>query len=569
MSVELATLTGLKNDLRTFGAGTKEITGTAGAALSKGDGFYIGTDGNFYPSLGVAESRGSFTLDQQTGRALEGNYSWHVSQDTNTNGWVTGILFRSYATSSLNTPNIVIHWLFNPTTGNITTQQIASFNYQSGSTSYSPYERSVKHAITHFIDDTHFIILYDDTRINRNSSNVYQSGTGTNYAKVYSLDENNGSTSLIISDSSNYISNLTNQSNFGSGFGYSQFWQGDKHTYWYKSYISGQHYNRKIAVDPTTYAISQSTTSFNNTQINSRSSDHNSVSFQHDDTYNKTYMFPQSNPSSSSSVYDNQERSVTVTNAPTGTDLGSTSYYSLIDNLYVGLNGNYAHDQTPKVSNNPAAMNVYEIDWTSGSAITWTEFPLEIGNFPFPLGVSLNKPSNLNGNNRGWVKIGSDYYFVAHVNVNEQEFTTENSVTTGTQRYSLVLCKLSKDTVNSKYIMDFVTVLDNVTTTILNQPCTVVAKNNGDLKVIGYDYTGDGGGSGNYEMLEMVSYDVTPFSSSSVTGQKVSGNIKADVASGATATAVVSGKIADIAVPVGTAINGWVGIGSNQAIKEG
>ena len=570
MSVELATLTGLKNDLRTFGAATKEITGTAGAALSKGDRFYIGTDGNFYPTLGTDETKGSFTLDQQTGRVMEGNYNWSVNQDVNSNGWVTGVLYRSYGNTTLNTPNIVIHWLFNPTTGNITTQQIFSANYRSGSTSFNPYHRSVKHALTHFIDDTHFIILHDETYVNRDSSNNYNGGTGRTYAKVYSLNESTGATSLITSATNNYLSSSTSSGNFDSGFGYSQFWQGDKHTYWYKVYLAGTHYGVKRTVNPTTYALSDSTFSYSNSSIASRSSDHNYVSFLHNDTHNRTYMINQSDPSTGSVYYySDQEAGLTITDAPSSSDLGSYGSFTLVDNLYVGGHGDYASDQTPKVSHLSGVMKVYEIDWTTSTNITWTEYPLEIGNFPFPLGRGIVRLSYENNNNRTWTKIGNDYYFIAFLSGGESEYTTENSSTTATTRYDLAVCKLTKDTVNSKYVMDFSVVLDNVTMNREKIPFTILKTNSDELKVVAYDFTGDGGGTGNFEMYEMVTYDVTPFSSANVTGQPVSGNIKADVASGATATAVVSGQLADIAVPVGTAINGWVGIGNNQAIKEG
>ena len=567
MSVELATLTGLKSDLRTFGAATKEITGTAGEALSKGDKFYIGTDGNFYSVLGSNETKGSFSLDQETGRILEHNYNWTVNQDVNSNGWVTGVLYRSYGDTTLSSPNIVIHFLFNPTDGSLTTSTIFQANFRSGSTSYSPYSRSVKHAITHFIDDTHYIILHDETYINRNSSNQYTNGTGRTYAKVYSLNETTGAVSLVSSATNNFITNLTSSSNFDSGYGYSQFWQGDKHTYWYKVYLAGNHYGVKRTVNPTTYALSDTSYNYSSSQIASRSSDHSNVSFLHNDTHNRTYLFPQNSPASGGYYYNSSEASLSVTDAPDATALGGYDDYSLVDNLYVGGSGNYVSNVITKVADD--SMKVFEIDWTNATSVTWTEYPLEIGNFPFPMGGSIRRYSYHHGNSRTWVKIGSSYYFVAHIAQAETNYRSENSTTVTVNKYDLAVCKLTKDTANSKYIMDFSVFLENVTFNRLNHPFTILKTNADELKVVSYLYSGEGGGSGSYDMHEMVTYDVTPFSSDNVTGQQVSGNIKADVASGATATAVVSGQIADIAVPVGTAINGWVGIGNNQAIKEG
>lgn len=567
MSVELATLTGLKNDLRTFGAATKEITGTAGEALSKGDSFYIGTDGNFYKTASAAESVGTFSLDQQTGLTIERDTNWQVKQATNSNGWIAGVLWRHYGSTNVGSKaNNIFLFVINPSNGNIALQQIWAENYQNfNGSGYYPYARTTKDVNIQFYDDTHIWVVHDENSINRDSNNNYSSGLLRFYSKVYTLDETTGATTGIRNESDTLTTGQTTSSSVTGGYGYSVFWPGRNDTFFYKAYTFGQHYGAILSLN-STYNLSKNTLIYNNNQISQRSSDHYSVGYHHDKTNNRSYLFSLSNPSASSYYYATGEQTLgSTTGAPNGTALVSYGTYSLIDNLYVGYGGNYTFNSATKTN---GVMKVFEIDWTSSTAITWTEVPMEIGNFPFPKGVSISTSPFDTSRNFPWLKIGSDYYFVAfQADKSEQTYEDVSGTTRSYTMYNAVVCKLTKDVPNSKYVLDFVCVLDDATSSFGEYPFSIFKDASNNIKVMAYRFDDYGGTSGGNYIYEVITYDITPYIASGQAGASVNGVIKADVASGATATGIIEGQLADIAVPVGTSLNGWTGIGNNQAVK--
>lgn len=567
MSVELATLTGLKNDLRTFGAATKEITGTAGEALSKGDSFYIGTNGNFYKTASAAESVGTFSLDQETGLVLERDTYWQVKQATNSNGWIAGVLWRNYGSTNVGSKATNIHlFVINPSNGNIAFQEIWTgvYQYYNGS-SYSPYVRSLRDVNVQFVDDTHIWVLHDESYINRDSSNNYNNGNLKIWSKVYTLNESTGAISGIRNESDTFASSMTSSSSVSGGYGYTLIWPGRNDTAFYKGYNFGQHYSFILSLD-SSYLLSKNSLTYSNNQISQRSSDHQSLGYHHDETNNRTYLFTLSNPSATSFYYATSEQTLgSTTGAPDGTALVSYGSYSLIDNLYVGYGGNYNYNVTPKTN---GVMKVFEIDWTSSTAITWTEVPMEIGNFPFSKGVSISTSPFDTTRNFPWLKIGSDYYFVAYqADKGEQTYEDVSGTTRTYTMYNAVVCKLTKDVPNSKYVLDFVCVIDDAVASFGEYPFSIFKDASNNIKVMAYRFDTVGGTSGSNFMYEVITYDITPYIAGGQAGASVNGVIKADVASGASATGIIEGQLADIAVPVGTSLNGWTGIGNNQAVK--
>lgn len=566
MSVELATLTGLKNDLRTFGAATKEITGTAGEALSKGDSFYIGTDGNFYKTASAAESVGSFSLDQETGLVLERSNGWQVKQATNSNGWIAGVLWRHYGSTNVGSKaNHIFLFVINPSNGNITIQQVFAENYQSfNGSGYYPYVRTTKDVNIQFYDDTHIWILHDENYINRDSNNNYNSGTLRIWSRVFSLNETTGALTNIINQNDTLASGMTSPSSVSGGYGYSVIWPGRNDTFFYKAYTFGSHYSFILTLS-SSYSLSKNSLNYSNNQISQRSSDHNSVGYLHDRSENRTYLISQSNPSATSYYYATSEQTFTVTNAPDSNDLVSWPNYALVDNLYVGLSGSIDYNSVTKTN---GIMKVFEIDWTSSTSVTWTEFPMEIGNFPFPKGVSVYISSYDTTRNYPYTKIGNDYYFVVHQNDKaEQYYETISGTVRSYTMYNAIVCKLTKDVANSKYVLDFVCVLDDAVENWGEQPYSIFKDASDNIKVMAYRFDDYGGTSGGNNLFEVISYDITPHIANGQAGASVNGVIKADVASGATATGIIEGQLADIAVPVGTSLNGWTGIGNNQAVK--
>ena len=561
MSVELATLTGLKNDLRTFGAATKEITGTAGEALSKGDSFYIGTDGNFYKTASAEEAVGSFSLDQETGMVLEHENYWQVKQAVNSNGWIAGVCWRSWASDNYGAnANNIIFFVINPSDGSITTQKIYSsiYRYVSNST-YNPYARTIGDVNITFKDDTHIWILHDEREVRRDSNNQYNNGFIKIWSKVYTLNETTGATSGIKNESNTLVSGQTSSGSISGTYGYSLFWPGADGVFWYKGYAFSQHWNHKVTLN-STYNSSVSTSNYSNSAIASRSSDHYVAGYYYNEPNDRTYLFSTSNPSTASYYYGTSESSLNVTGAPSG-----TGNFTLVDNLFVGTAGNYEHNTTPITGDH---MLVYELDFTSSTSLTWTEFPLEIGNFPFPKGTGIAGNAYHQSRNFPWAKIGSDYYFVLVVGQPRDYYYEEiNGSQTSYSMYDSVVCKLTKDVANSKYVLDFVCVLDDTSGNYGHYPHSIFKDSSNNLKVLAQKFDTVGGTAGNTKMWELVTYDVTPYIAGGQAGASVNGVIKADVASGATATGIIEGQLADIAVPVGTSINGWTGIGNNQAVK--
>ena len=571
MSVELATLTGLKKDLRTFGSEIKEVTGLAGDALSKGDSFSIGTDGKFYKLASDADTKGSFSLDQETGTTLDAIAAWQQVQVTNSNGWTVGLIYRASTTTTITTANQVFLVICNPNDGTVSTQQIYSSTYQVGTTSFNPFYRAIKDANIFFIDDDHFVLFYDETKVNRSSNNTFNSGTGTLFGQTYSLNNSNGVASQLFSGSHIYVSGQTNSSNVNSSHGYSLIWPGNKYTYFYKSYVHGQQYDVRAIVNPTTFALTYATFANTDPAVNSRTSDHKTLGFFRNSTYDATTLVVLTNPSSSSNVYYNGSLTPTAGTAsgePAAVDLGGYSNYRIIDNLLVGGSGTYAGNANPKQSTDPTSMAVWETVWTTATNHTWTRFPIEVGNFPYPNGANFKSYATSSSLNFPWVKIGSSYYYIMIVSDSRNAYGYYNSVTGSSPQASLALCKLTKDVANSKYILDFVTDLEHAGISSTYQSVGLFKTATDELKVVSYNYVGETGTTGVDDVLEIVTYSASPFLPSVIQGEVVSGNIVADVALGALATGAVTGKIADINVPVGTALNGWVGIGNSQAIKE-
>ena len=528
MGAELAMISSLKNDIRTFGGATKEVTLTAGEDITLADEIAIGTDGLAYKQ----EYNGAFTGTKASSYGFN-NYNANESVSFATLPDGTPIYVKSIENGNNNTQWQMVAMLPKPdgTMHTITLRSAVGYQYSSPTNTYN----TLIAPIVSVIDADHVLVSFVHGYRYYNGS-AYSASAWV-YSYVLKVDAGRTFLSTVQSSSTTAYSNAATSAfpRWGSyGLSYERSSGVVRHNFYGNTY-----YYYEVTADPATYAITYATYT-EATELQGYSSNHYGYAITRQTATGSETLINLAPTSTGNTA-------VTIHSSGAYTSRGSEStIFSGVSNATMTT-----IDDRLFVFDGETSSFIVEFD----AAGVPTKVPLTLPNAFYAI---INSPYYRKS---PFVKLGTDDYMVAFSKNEATQVYTKADTTGSYTMRDIGVYRLQK--VGTAYVM---TELYTVPAAQAGGFTPVVTEVGGTSLLIAnafnrFDTTIGG------IICDTAVYTLPTVNTTKPVTAPIYATALTAALAGSPARCVFYGAIADINLPAGAVKNGFTGLGNGQSIK--